>query len=104
MDLMTVTDEGRLAIYQMTGSPRTVKLKALAGSGGSSFGRLDLDIAGPGGIIGSWQVTDGTLNEYSLSISNMPPGKMELTLKIRNAGMNPAERPPAVLFNNIAVE
>lgn len=101
MDWMVITDEGRMAIHQLDTMPRNVKITAQA----VGVGANGLDISGPEGTtVGSLKLVEGRIQEYVVAVSNLPPGKTELSLKIRASQKLPAGRPPAVLFQNITVE
>lgn len=97
---MVATNEGRIAVHQLVDGHRTIQLKTQA----VAFGADRIDITGPTGQLGSWTMAEGKIQDYTLSISNVPAGKIELSLKVHNSGRNPSGRPAAVLFNNITVE
>ncbi|MEI6807835.1 MAG: glycosyltransferase family 39 protein [bacterium] len=99
-DWMTATGTAQVAIYQLGSEPRSVRLKARA----VGLGVDKLEIVGPGGTLGSWQIIQNEVRDYALSISNMPPGKTMLTFKPGSGSIKANGQPPVVLFNNITTE
>ena len=99
-DWMTATGTAQVAVYQLDSAPRPVVLKVRA----VGIGADKIEVANPDGPIGSLQIVQNELREYSLSISNLPPGRTMLTFKVGGQARSTNGQPPVILFDNITAE
>jgi hypothetical protein len=97
-DLMVTTGESVVAVHELDAGPATVQFKARAYALGAD--RLDISVGA--GVIGTWSLANGQMAEYGLALTNLPPGRTEVRLRVSGPGQG--QQPPAVLFDNIWVE
>ena len=97
---MVVSSEGIVAVYQLGDSPAPVQIKVRA----AALGADRLEVVGPKGTAGTWQLAQQELREYTLTVPDVPPGRTDFALRVGASPRAAAGQSPAVLFENIVAE
>jgi hypothetical protein len=64
-----------------------------------------LELVGPQDQpLASWPLVPGQLKEYEAVIPDVPPGALEVRLRLTGAAAAGVSEPPVALFDNLTVE